>query len=112
MTLRSAYLARVRNLRHARAAKKAYSGQGLMRVGYGRLRKGGFLPQLISGLTAAHELVKKIKPFSLAKQIGTEAGLSLPNNKFGRILGSIGDLAIKAGYGRRRRSRRRSYSRR
>jgi hypothetical protein len=92
------YQASLKNLKHARAAKK-------------RMSKGGFALPGFDRLMDVHKSLQGLKPVTQARDFGKSLGLNLPKGKFGNVLGKIGNFAIdKLGYGRRRKSRRRRRS--
>lgn len=94
--------ASLKNLKHARAMKKA-----MRRVGMGMVRrnvkKGGFSPfAALGALEGAHKVAQKVKPITALRDVGKALGLSLPGGKVGNFIGKVGNYAInKLGYGRR-----------
>lgn len=106
------YAAAVKNLKHARAAKKKYHamakhiGMGLLRRHKMRRHKGGFapaVPLILGTASAAHNALQKYKPISFLKQYGP----SLPKGPIFSAIKSAGDFLQKhLGYGRKRRHRR------
>lgn len=105
------YSAAVRNLKHARAAKKkmrlAEEHIGRKILTNRLAKRGGFLPAnaslaaLIPGpLAAVHSALQTIKPVSFAKNVGQSMGFSLPKGRFGDLARKVGSFAINTlGYG-------------
>jgi hypothetical protein len=122
------YSQRLRNLAKARAAKKRAGGKRKRThkrprlhvrrasvVGYGRQRRGGFLPAIPASVLAGHAVLQQLKPITNLENFGRAIGIDGAVNRGLDKLGVVGkgirglaDFGKKVlGYGKRRRHRKR-----